>query len=63
MYLKGTELVYFYKTGRLLKPVNIPQNNVSASPFSGVNAVSLLPGTGGSVLPGGTVDLPGASGF
>ena len=26
MYLKGTELVYFYKTGRLLNPVNIPQN-------------------------------------
>jgi len=47
MYLKGTELVYFYKTGRLLNPVNIPQNIIPNNVFAGANPVGLLPGATG----------------
>lgn len=47
MYLKGKELVYFYKTGKLLNPVNVPQNIASTNVFTGANPVGLIPGASG----------------
>lgn len=61
LFLSGTELVYYRKTGKLLKPINT-QISVNSNPLGGISPIDLIPG--GTVLPtGGSVDLPGASGI
>lgn len=61
--LKGKALLIYNQTGKIIGQRDTPQANPPISPFTGVNPLDLLPGTSTTVLPGGSLNLPGATGF